>query len=88
MTEIETIDAGHVPVRVDGAADGAVVVHLNDAAAVYQALADQIRGSAVGWSDRALAELERGLLERYGPVVGGRPPIRRLVRLAARPAAT
>jgi hypothetical protein len=62
----------------------APIVPLNDAAAIYEALADQIRGTAAGWSDTALAELERGLLRRYGPVLGGRPPVRRLIRLAAR----
>lgn len=66
---------------------GAAVEPLNDAAAIYDALADQIRGSAVGWSDTALAQLERGLFERYGPLIGGRHPVRRLVRLAARPPA-
>lgn len=65
--------------------DGATIVPLNDAAAIYEALAEQIAGTAVGWSDDALAKLERGLLQRYGPVVGGRHPVRRLVRLAARP---
>ncbi len=63
------------------------VVPLNEAAAVYEALADQIRGSAVGWSADALEQLERGLLDRYGPLIGGRHPVRRLVRLAARPPA-
>ena len=62
----------------------APVLHLNEAAAVYEALARQIEGTAIGWSDAALAELERGLLDRYGPLIGGRPPVRRLVRLAAR----
>lgn len=65
--------------------DDATVLPLNDAATVYEALAAQITGTAVGWSDDALAKLEQGLLQRYGPAVGGRQPIRRLVRLAARP---
>jgi hypothetical protein len=74
--------------RSDEAPDRlAVVVALNDAAAVYEALAEQIRGSAVGWSDTALAQLERGLLDRYGPMLGGHHPVRRLVRLAAKPRA-
>lgn len=63
----------------------AQILPLNDAAAVYEALAAQIAGTAVGWSDTALAKLEQGLLQRYGPIVGGRQPIRRLVRLAAQP---
>ena len=71
----------------EGTGPPAVVVPLNDAAACYEALATQIEGSAVGWSDTALAQLERGLLERFGPIVGGRHAVRRLVRLAARPRA-
>lgn len=68
-------------------AGGATILPLNDAAAVYDALAAQIAGTAVGWSDDALAKLEQGLLQRYGPAVGGRQPVRRLIRLAARPPA-
>lgn len=62
----------------------APIVPLNEAATIYEALASQIRGTAVGWSDTALAQLERGLLQRYGPLIGGRSPVRRLVRLATR----
>jgi hypothetical protein len=69
----------------EAGAGGATVLPLNDAAAVYDALAAQIAGTAVGWSDDALAKLEQGLLQRYGPAVGGRQPVRRLIRLAARP---
>jgi len=64
---------------------GGAVLHLNDAAAIYEALAEEIAGSAVGWSADALAQLEQGLLQRYGPLIGGRQPVRRLVRLAASP---
>lgn len=81
-TRLDTTSANE---RRSGPRPGAVVP-LNDAAAVYQALAEQIRGSAVGWPDHALAKLEAGLLDRYGPVLGGRHPVRRLVRLAATPA--
>ncbi len=74
--------------EADGATDrGTPVQPLNEAAALYEALADEIRGRAVGWSPNSLALLERGLLERYGPVVGGRASVRRLVRLAAHPQA-
>lgn len=80
-------DTGITP-RSDEASDRlAAVVALNDAAAVYEALAERIRGSAVGWSDAALARLERGLLDRYGSLLGGHHPVRRLVRLAAEPRA-
>ncbi len=90
QTEAEdpTHDEGAAPVHAERSeGPGAVVRPLNDAAAIYDALADEIRGSAIGWSDSALAQLERGLLERYGPLIGGRHPVRRLVRLAARPPA-
>ncbi len=68
-----------------GSRSGGAVLHLNDAAAIYEALAEEIAGSAVGWSADALAQLEQGLLGRYGPLIGGRQPVRRLVRLAASP---
>jgi len=68
-----------------GPSSGGAVLHLNDAAAIYEALADEIAGSAVGWSADALAQLEQGLLGRYGALIGGRQPVRRLVRLAAGP---
>lgn len=91
MTEITNrhppvIDRGdHHLVAADAAPadDDPIVVPLNQAAAVYDALAREIRGTAAGWSDHALAKLEQGLLRRYGPIIGGRHPVRRLVRLAA-----
>jgi len=80
-------ETGITPQRHEAPGGLAVVVALNDAAAVYEALAQQIRGSAVGWSDTALAQLERGLLDRYGSMLGGHHAVRRLVRLAAKPRA-
>ncbi len=85
MTDIDTTTEETAGLASDDRP--AVVLPLNDAAAIYEALADQIRGSAVGWSDGALAQLEQGLLQRYGPLIGGRHAVRRLVRLAARPSA-
>ena len=85
MTESDTITEETAGSSTDDRP--AVVLPLNDAAAVYEALAEQIRGSAVGWSDHSLAQLEEGLLQRYGPSIGGRHAVRRLVRLAARPPA-
>ena len=91
MTDLDTTPPvvpapSEEPVAGRGPGDGAAVLHLNDAATIYQALAAEIEGTAVGWSAGALAQLERGLLERYGSLIGGRQPVRRLVRLAARPA--
>lgn len=76
-----TLDHRSAPDRRSAGA----VHHLNDAAAIYEALAEEIAGSAVGWSADALAQLEQGLLQRYGALIGGRQPVRRLVRLAASP---
>ena len=87
MTDLGADQRGRATRPEPGDRSAGVVVAINDAAAVYEALARRIRGSAVGWSDAALAQLELALLERYGPLIGGRPPVRRLVRMAARPAA-
>lgn len=88
MAEIETTWSPREPPRrthpAAGGASTTPVIHLNESAAVYEALARRIEGTAVGWSDSALAELERNLLSRYGPLLGGRAPVRRLVRLASR----
>jgi hypothetical protein len=67
-----------------GVDQGGVVVPINTAAAVYEALADGIRGAAAGWSPTALELLEAGLRQRYGHLLGGDRPIRRLVELAQR----
>jgi hypothetical protein len=64
----------------------ASVVALNPSAVLFEALAEEIAGQAVGWSSSALLRLEQQLLERYGHELGGEHPVRRLVRLAARPA--
>lgn len=77
--------AGGSSVAAPAVHDGAVVIHLNDAATIYDTLASEIAGTAIGWSADALAQLERGLLQRYGALIGGRHPVRRLVRLASRP---
>ncbi len=62
------------------------MVPLNDAAALYRALAEQIVGAAADWSPTAIAKLEARLGERYGPQLG-ESAIERLVELACRPSA-
>lgn len=63
------------------------VVPLNDAGAVFDALAQEIKGSAVGWPPGALHKLELALLDRYGHLIGGGPAVKRLLFLAQQPSA-
>ncbi len=63
------------------------MIVLNDAAAVFAALAEEIHGSAVGWPDPALQRLRGELLARYGEVLGGEQAVEQLMALARTPAA-
>ncbi len=63
------------------------VVPLNDAGAVFDALATGIRGSAIGWPPGALEKLETALEARYGHLIGGTAGVRRLLVLAQEPSA-
>lgn len=63
------------------------VIALNEAGELFAALAEGIRGSAVGWSPSAIALLEQGLIERYGDLLAGERAIEELVMLATTPAA-
>jgi hypothetical protein len=63
------------------------VIALNEAGELYAALAEGIRGTAVGWSPTAVARLERELLQRYGPILGGERAVAELVVLATTPVA-
>lgn len=63
------------------------VVPLNDAGAVFDALAQEIRGSAVGWPPGAVTKLASALERRYGDLIGGPAAVQRLVRLAQEPSA-
>lgn len=63
------------------------MIALNEAGELFAALAEGIRGSAVGWSPSAVAKLEQGLTERYGAMLGGERAIDELVELATTPAA-
>ncbi len=62
------------------------VIALNEAGELFAALAEGIRGSAVGWSPSAVAMLEERLRERYGNALGERA-IEGLVELATTPVA-
>ena len=64
-----------------------VVVPLNDASALFAALAEGIRGTAIGWSPDALQRLEDGLEDRYGLLLGDSDAIKRLLVLATGPIA-
>jgi hypothetical protein len=66
----------------DPGGEAAPIVPLNAEAQLFDVLASAIEGTAVGWADRDLARLEGELLCRFGPLVGGRPAVRKLVRLA------
>lgn len=72
------------PHRADG-----TVVPLNEASALYLALADEIRGTAVGLSPAGLELLRHGLEIRFGPLLASENPtvFDRLVALASTPAA-
>ncbi|MEM7275885.1 MAG: hypothetical protein AAF547_22605 [Actinomycetota bacterium] len=75
----------HLGRAVPTVADG--VVALNEAAAVFDALARGIQGTAVGWPAAAIEKLEAALLHRYGPLIGGPTAVDRLVALAKHPGA-
>lgn len=76
-------EPGDRPGRCQSAsADGAPVIALNDSAAVFAALAEGIRGSAVGWSPAALRRLEDGLSVRYGTMLGSERAVKHLMALA------
>ncbi|MGI9595004.1 MAG: hypothetical protein ACR2QK_02525 [Acidimicrobiales bacterium] len=66
---------------------GPVVVPLNDAAALFGALAEKIAGQAAGWSPTAVDLLESRLEDRYGAQLGDEQAVKRLVALACTPAA-
>ena len=63
------------------------VVPLNDAAALYLALAEAIQGTAIGLSPEAQRLLRDGLWERFEPIlaVGGRDAVDELLKLATDP---
>lgn len=61
------------------------VVALNAEAAMFDVLAETIEGTALGWNDRDLSKLEEELHRRYASHVGGKPAIRKLIRLARNP---
>ena len=63
------------------------VVPLNDAGAVFDALATGIRGTAVGWPPGALEKLEAALHSKYGHLIGGQAAVERLLILAKQPSA-
>lgn len=69
------------------APDAPVVVALNDAGVLFNALAEKIVGAAADWSPTALDLLEERLEERYGLQLGGPEAIKRLVEVATRPVA-
>ena len=58
------------------------VIPLNDAAALFAALAESIRGAAVDWSVEAVERLELGLEDRYGDMLGDELAVKRLIVLA------
>jgi len=60
------------------------VVPLNDHAALYLTLADEISGAAIGLSARGQALLRAGLVERFGDIfsAGGDGAVDELLRLA------
>ncbi|MDH3294453.1 MAG: hypothetical protein OER95_09060 [Acidimicrobiia bacterium] len=61
-----------------------LVVPLNDDAALYLALVDEITGAAVGLSAHGQALLRRGLVDRFGHLFAGRgdDAVDELIRLA------
>lgn len=65
----------------------AAVVPLNEAGAVFAALAAGIRGAAVDWTSEAVQQLESELMDRYGELIGGPGAVKRLVALATEPVA-
>ncbi len=58
------------------------MIPLNDAAALFAALAESIRGAAVDWSPEAVERLEVGLEDRYGHMLGDELAVKRLITLA------
>jgi len=59
------------------------VVPLNDHAALYLTLADEITGAAIGLSPRGQALLRAGLVERFGEIFSaGDVAVDELLRLA------
>ncbi len=58
------------------------MIPLNDAAALFAALAEGIRGTAVDWSAEAVERLEDGLEHRYGRMLGDELAVKRLILLA------
>jgi hypothetical protein len=75
------------PDPADGVQEARNVVPLNDAGAVFDALAHEIRGSAVGWPPGAVEKLTLALESRYGDLIGGPAAVQRLVTLAQEPSA-
>lgn len=65
------------------------VIPINDSAALFMALAAEIRGTAVGLSPAALELLRHGLEIRFGHMLGNadRSVFDQLVQLASTPAA-
>lgn len=70
-------------------ATGSNVVAINDDAALYLALAEAIRGAAVGLSPSAQQLLRRGLRDRFGSIFAtrGADAVDELIRLANEPRA-